>query len=280
METFAEAWVAANTKNDQVQYTDMYRRERAQPQVREGSLQQKKKYSQALALTHKSSSSPSRTSSEPSLPRTPPPAAITPQPQSLTTSGSPPQTTTATTTAASSTVAAAASSGTNANSSGTAGANESSSSSSSKQQQRDSSRERSASIVSVTPAHQPQHQLVGSDSQRELSSAAAVHRQPYAAHNQHLKQELASSPKQEGFDLSKTSSSTERKTKKRSKLYTRKGSKRLKTNGHKVSAPTRVRYQRLNHTAGAEESFFEKRATGEDLCCLRSLAADRRYTVR
>ncbi|XP_023314292.1 uncharacterized protein LOC106654643 [Trichogramma pretiosum] len=178
METFAEAWVAANTKNDQVQ-------------------------SQALALTHKSSSSPSRTSSEPSLPRTPPPAATTPQPQSLTTSGSPPQTTTATSTASST----AAASSTNANNSSTAGANESSSSSG--KQQRDSSRERSASIVSVTPAHQPQHQLVvGGDSQRELSAAAAVHRQPYAAHNQHLKQELASSPKQEGFDLSKTSSST------------------------------------------------------------------------
>ncbi|XP_058794433.1 homeobox protein dve-1 [Phymastichus coffea] len=46
METFAEAWVAANTKNDQVQ-------------------------SQALALTHKASP-PSRPSSEPSLPQTPP----------------------------------------------------------------------------------------------------------------------------------------------------------------------------------------------------------------
>ncbi|KAL7286305.1 hypothetical protein TKK_0019478 [Trichogramma kaykai] len=206
METFAEAWVAANTKNDQVQ-------------------------SQALALTHKSSSSPSRTSSEPSLPRTPPPAATTPQPQSLTTSGSPPQTTTATTTASSTAAASSA----NANNSSTAGANESSGSSG--KQQRDSSRERSASIVSVTPAHQPQHQLVvGNDSQRELSAAAAVHRQPYAAHNQHLKQELASSPKQEGFDLSKTSSSTG--IKKKFKLNTQKGLKRLKTNGHKVSAPT------------------------------------------
>ncbi|XP_033199281.1 SATB1_N and homeodomain domain-containing protein dve isoform X3 [Bombus vancouverensis nearcticus] len=109
MDTFVEAWMAANTKTDQVQ-------------------------SQALALTHKTSP-PSRPSSVSSLPRSP---------QSHQSQQSQPQSTT-----------------------------------------------------QLPPVHPHQ-------SQTPLSTPQT----PFAAHNQHPKQEANTSPKQEGFDLSKSTSST------------------------------------------------------------------------
>ncbi|XP_043258783.1 homeobox protein dve-1 [Colletes gigas] len=109
MDTFVEAWMAANTKTDQVQ-------------------------SQALALTHKASP-PSRPSSVSSLPRSP---------QSHQSQQSQPQNT--------------------------------------------------VQHPSVHP-HQSQTTL------------SAPHT-PFSAHNQHPKQEANTSPKQEGFDLSKSASST------------------------------------------------------------------------
>ncbi|KYN19600.1 hypothetical protein ALC57_08076 [Trachymyrmex cornetzi] len=109
MDTFVEAWMAANTKTDQVQ-------------------------SQALALTHKASP-PSRPSSVSSLPRSP---------QSHQSQQSQPQN---------------------------------------------------------APQHPSVHPL---QSQTPLSTPQT----PFSAHNQHPKQEINASPKQEGFDLSKSASST------------------------------------------------------------------------
>lgn len=109
MDTFVEAWMAANTKTDQVQ-------------------------SQALALTHKASP-PSRPSSVSSLPRSP---------QSHQSQQSQPQN---------------------------------------------------------TPQPPSVHPL---QSQTPLSAPQT----PFSAHNQHPKQEISASPKQEGFDLSKSASST------------------------------------------------------------------------
>lgn len=109
MDTFVEAWMAANTKTDQVQ-------------------------SQALALTHKASP-PSRPSSVSSLPRSP---------QSHQSQQSQPQNTT-----------------------------------------------------QLPPVHPHQ-------SQTPLSTPQT----PFVAHNQHPKQEANTSPKQEGFDLSKSTPST------------------------------------------------------------------------
>ncbi|KAK2578877.1 hypothetical protein KPH14_009744 [Odynerus spinipes] len=124
MDTFVEAWMAANTKNDQVQ-------------------------SQALALTHKASP-PSRPSSVSSLPRSPQShqsqqsqQQSTPQPPS---SGRPHQ--------------------------------------------------------SQTPLGVPSHQQPPPP---PFSAAAAA----TAAHNHHPKQEVPASPKQEGFDLSKSASNTD-----------------------------------------------------------------------
>ncbi|XP_076246873.1 SATB1_N and homeodomain domain-containing protein dve [Calliopsis andreniformis] len=109
MDTFVEAWMAANTKTDQVQ-------------------------SQALALTHKASP-PSRPNSVSSLPRSP---------QSHQSQQSQPQNT-------------------------------------------------------VQPPSVHPHQ-----SQTPLSAPQT----PFSVHNQHPKQEANASPKQEGFDLSKSAAST------------------------------------------------------------------------
>ncbi|XP_043270180.1 homeobox protein dve-1 [Venturia canescens] len=116
METFAEAWVAANTKTDQVQ-------------------------SQALALTHKASP-PSRPNSVTSLPRTPP------------------------------------------------------SHQSHQQSQQHQPQQRSTpQPSSIHSSHQSQPPVVANPPQAP----------PFNAHAQHLKQEVNSSPKHEGFDLSKNS---------------------------------------------------------------------------
>ncbi|XP_043670841.1 homeobox protein dve-1 [Vespula pensylvanica] len=112
MDTFVEAWMAANTKNDQVQ-------------------------SQALALTHKTSP-PSRPSSVSSLPRSP------------------------------------------------------------------QSHQSQQSQQQSTPQPPPSTHL----SQSQTPLGASSHQTPFSAHNQHPKQEIAASPKQEGFDLSKSASST------------------------------------------------------------------------
>ncbi|KAL2742110.1 homeobox protein dve-1 isoform X1 [Vespula maculifrons] len=114
MDTFVEAWMAANTKNDQVQ-------------------------SQALALTHKTSP-PSRPSSVSSLPRSP------------------------------------------------------------------QSHQSQQSQQQSTPQPPPSTHL----SQSQTPLGASSHQTPFSAHNQHPKQEIAASPKQEGFDLSKSASSTAR----------------------------------------------------------------------
>ncbi|EZA61301.1 hypothetical protein X777_12008, partial [Ooceraea biroi] len=108
MDTFVEAWMAANTKTDQVQ-------------------------SQALALTHKASP-PSRPSSVSSLPRSP------------------------------------------------------------QSHQSQQSQPQNPQTPSVHPLQ----------SQTPLSAPQT----PFSAHNQHPKQEISASPKQEGFDLSKSASST------------------------------------------------------------------------
>ncbi|XP_015188574.1 PREDICTED: uncharacterized protein LOC107072831 [Polistes dominula] len=112
MDTFVEAWMAANTKNDQVQ-------------------------SQALALTHKTSP-PSRPSSVSSLPRSP---------QS--------------------------------------------------HQSQQSQQQSTPQPPSSTHPHQSQTPL-----------GASSHQTPFSTHSQHPKQEITTSPKQEGFDLSKSASST------------------------------------------------------------------------
>ncbi|XP_014601953.1 PREDICTED: uncharacterized protein LOC106785751 isoform X1 [Polistes canadensis] len=112
MDTFVEAWMAANTKNDQVQ-------------------------SQALALTHKTSP-PSRPSSVSSLPRSP---------QS--------------------------------------------------HQSQQSQQQSTPQPPSSTHPHQSQTPL-----------GTSSHQTPFSAHNQHPKQEITASPKQEGFDLSKSASSS------------------------------------------------------------------------
>ncbi|XP_015438504.1 PREDICTED: uncharacterized protein LOC107193549 [Dufourea novaeangliae] len=109
MDTFVEAWMAANTKTDQVQ-------------------------SQALALTHKASP-PSRPSSVSSLPRSP--------------------------------------------------------------QSHQSQQSQSQNAAQPPPVHPHQ-------SQTPLSAPHT----PFSVHNQHPKQEANTSPKQEGFDLSKSTSST------------------------------------------------------------------------
>ncbi|PBC26850.1 hypothetical protein APICC_06874 [Apis cerana cerana] len=109
MDTFVEAWMAANTKTDQVQ-------------------------SQALALTHKASP-PSRPSSVSSLPRSP--------------------------------------------------------------QSHQSQQSQPQNATQLPPVHPHQ-------SQTPLSTPQT----PFSAHNQHPKQEANTSPKQEGFDLSKSTSST------------------------------------------------------------------------
>ncbi|KAG7205513.1 hypothetical protein KM043_007494 [Ampulex compressa] len=109
MDTFVEAWMAANTKTEQVQ-------------------------SQALALTHKASP-PSRPSSVSSLPRSP------------------------------------------------------------------QSHQSQHSLQQNTPQPPSVHPL---QPQTPLSAPQT----PFSAHNQHPKQEINSSPKQEGFDLSKSASST------------------------------------------------------------------------
>ncbi|KAI4477173.1 hypothetical protein M0804_012994 [Polistes exclamans] len=113
MDTFVEAWMAANTKNDQVQ-------------------------SQALALTHKTSP-PSRPSSVSSLPRSP---------QS--------------------------------------------------HQSQQSQQQSTPQPPSSTHPHQSQTPL-----------GTSSHQTPFSAHNQHPKQEITASPKQEGFDLSKSASSSD-----------------------------------------------------------------------
>ncbi|XP_078038499.1 SATB1_N and homeodomain domain-containing protein dve isoform X2 [Augochlora pura] len=109
MDTFVEAWMAANTKTDQVQ-------------------------SQALALTHKVSP-PSRPSSVSSLPRSP--------------------------------------------------------------QSHQSQQSQPQNAAQPPPVHPHQ-------SQTPLSAPHT----PFSAHNQHPKQEANTSPKQEGFDLSKSAAST------------------------------------------------------------------------
>lgn len=58
-----------------------------------------------------------------------------------------------------------------------------------------------AVVPAVVAAHQAQPVTT-------TPTTVSSQQQPYAAHNQHLKQELAVSPKQEGFDLSKSASST------------------------------------------------------------------------
>ncbi|XP_035719582.1 uncharacterized protein LOC118440528 isoform X2 [Vespa mandarinia] len=112
MDTFVEAWMAANTKNDQVQ-------------------------SQALALTHKTSP-PSRPSSVSSLPRSP--------------------------------------------------------------QSHQSQQSQQQSTPQPPPSTHPH--------QSQTPLGASSHQTPFSAHNQHPKQEIVASPKQEGFDLSKSASST------------------------------------------------------------------------